>query len=112
MAGKEHDKTQAGQGGDAGLMGDGGPAVLEIPAVDVGKSAAFYEKVVGWKVQRGGAGDPRFEDASGLLIGRWVTGRAIPREPGLLPYIYVDRIDDAVGRVAAHHGEVVRAPYP
>jgi predicted enzyme related to lactoylglutathione lyase len=28
-----------------------------------------------------------------------------------LPYFYVDRIDDAVGRVVAHGGEVVRPPY-
>jgi hypothetical protein len=45
------------------------------------------------------------------LIGRWVIGRVISREPGLLPYIYVDHIDDVVGRVAAHGGEVLRAPY-
>jgi predicted enzyme related to lactoylglutathione lyase len=41
-----------------------------------------------------------------------VTGRAISREPGLLPYIYVDHIDEVVGRVVAHGGEVVKAVYP
>ena len=35
-------------------------------------------------------------DVTGHLIGRWVTGRAISHDPGLLPYFYVDRIDDAV----------------
>ena len=41
-----------------------------------------------------------------------MTGRAITREPGLLPYMYVDRIDDAVERVTSNGGEVVRAPSP
>ena len=41
-----------------------------------------------------------------------MTGRVFAREPSLLPYIYVDRIDDAVARIAAHGGEVVKAPYP
>jgi predicted enzyme related to lactoylglutathione lyase len=30
----------------------------------------------------------------------------------LLPYFYVDRIDDAVNGVVSHNGEVVKAPYP
>ena len=32
------------------------------------------------------------------------------REPGLLPYIWVDGIDDVLARVAAHGGEVVKTP--
>jgi predicted enzyme related to lactoylglutathione lyase len=30
----------------------------------------------------------------------------------LLPYIYVDRIDDAVARVATSGGEIVKGTYP
>lgn len=41
-----------------------------------------------------------------------MTDREFAREPGLLPYIYVDRIEAAVGKVTALGGEVVRAPYP
>jgi hypothetical protein len=41
-----------------------------------------------------------------------VTGRAVSREPGLLPFIYVDRIDDVVERVVTRGGEVVKPPYP
>jgi predicted enzyme related to lactoylglutathione lyase len=46
------------------------------------------------------------------LIGRWVTRRAISRVPGLLPYIYVDHINEAVEQPAACGGEIVKAPYP
>ena len=113
MAGADRENTgSSGTGVDARLARHGGLSYLEIPAVDAQKSATFYEQVLGWRIGRRGSDNPRFEDLTGHLIGGWVTGRAISREPGLLAYIYVDRIDDAVGRVAAHGGEVVKAPYP
>jgi predicted enzyme related to lactoylglutathione lyase len=96
---------------DARLARHGGLSCLEIPAIDARQSATFYEKVLGWNLRWRDAGDPHFEDATGHLIGRWVTGRAISRDPGFLPYIYVDCIDDAVARVVAHGGEVVKPPY-
>jgi predicted enzyme related to lactoylglutathione lyase len=97
---------------DERLARHGGLSYLEIPAIDARQSATFYEKVLGWNLRSPDTNDPRFDDPTGHLIGRWVTGRAISREPGLLPYIYVDRIDDAVERVVAHGGEAVKAPYP
>jgi len=105
-------KRNNGTGLDARLARHGGLSYLEIPAVDAQQSATFYEHVLGWKIGRRETEDPRFEDATGHLIGRWVTGRAILREPGLLPYIYVEGIDVAVDRVVAHGGKVVKAPYP
>ena len=83
----------------------------QIPAVDTEQSAAFYQKVFGWSV-RGDARHRSFDDASGDLIGAWITDRAISREPGILPYIYVDGIDATLEQVEANGGEVVRAPYP
>jgi predicted enzyme related to lactoylglutathione lyase len=105
-------KRDSDPGVDASLARHGGLSYLEIPATDLRRSAAFYEQVLGWKVEWRSSDDPRLADGTGHLIGRWVTGRTIAREPGLLPYMYVDRIDDAVARVTAHGGEVVRAPYP
>jgi predicted enzyme related to lactoylglutathione lyase len=106
------DPKSSGDGVDARLTRHGGLSYLELPAVDARKAAAFYETVLGWRIERRGTDDFRFEDGTGHLIGRWMTNRAIAREPGLLPYLYVDRLDDAVGRVAALGGEVVKAPYP
>jgi len=93
------------------LARHGGLSYLEIPAVDPRRSASFYEQVLDWRLRGGQSDDPRFEDSTGHLIGRWVTGRAISREPGLLAYFYVDRIDDVVRRVVASGGEVVESPY-
>jgi len=112
MAENDHEGTpSSGSGVDARLARHGGLSYLEIPALDARQSAAFYEKVLGWNVHGHDTDDPRFHDATGHLIGRWVTGRAISREPGLLPYVYVDHIDGAVQRVTAHGGEVVKAAY-
>ncbi|HEV3444390.1 MAG TPA: VOC family protein [Gemmataceae bacterium] len=108
---QNEETCSSGTGVDARLARHGGLSYLEIPAVNARQSAAFYEKVLGWNLRGRDSDDPRFDDATGYLIGRWVTGRVISQEPGLLAYIYVDRIDDAVQRVAAHGGEVVKAPY-
>ena len=83
----------------------------EIAAVDVKQSAAFYQAVFGWRIETRDAGHISFDDLSGDLIGRWVAGRAIARTPGLVAYIYVDRIDEVAARIVARGGEVAKAPY-
>lgn len=96
---------------DARLARHGGLTYLEIPAVDVRKSAKFYERVFGWEIERDGAGGFKFSDAKGLLIGRWKTGRAVSRRLGMLVYFYVDRIDVAIKRVGASGGRIVKGPF-
>jgi uncharacterized protein len=113
MANDERDETAStGSGVDARLARHGGLSYLEIPALDARRSAAFYAEVLGWNLREQDTDDPRFSDATGHLIGRWRTDRAAAREPGLLPYIYVSHIDDAVERAVTHGGEVVKPPYP
>ena len=47
----EDDRSEATNGGvDPSLARHGGLSYLEIPAVDVRQSAAFYEKVLGWNL--------------------------------------------------------------
>jgi uncharacterized protein len=96
---------------DSSLARDGGLSYLEIPAVDPRRSAAFYQSVLGWNVDTSDPERPKFMDQTGHLLGRWHKGRAISREPGLLPYIYVGRLREVVERVAPSGGEIVRAPY-
>ncbi len=83
---------------------------LEIPAVNVRQSASFYEEVFGWNIRHRDGARPSFDDATGYVSGAWVTGRDISGKPSLLPYIWVDGIDEIMTRVAAHGGEVVEAP--
>jgi uncharacterized protein len=109
---KNEDAQKRNRGGvDPGLARHGHVSYLEIPAVDAGRSAAFYEAVFDWRIRGHDSGHPSFDDGSGALIGRWETGRAVSREPGLLPYIYVDGIDAIVERIETQGGEVARRPY-
>jgi uncharacterized protein len=106
-----HDKSGGvGNRVDVGLIRHGGLSYLEIPALNVDRSALFYQRVLGWEV--GGADRSKFSDGKGLLIGRWLTDRPIGREPGLLPFFYVERVEEAVLRARECEGEIVRAPYP
>jgi uncharacterized protein len=105
-------KTTTPTGVEARLARHGGLSYLHIPAVNVHQSAAFYEQVFGWKIHGRDTGHPGFDDGTGHVGGAWVTDQAISREPGLLPYIYVDHIDDTIEQVEARGGEIVKAPSP
>ena len=85
---------------------------LEIPAVDVHQSAAFYEKVFDWNIRHRETARPSFDDATGNVSGVWVTGRECSSKPGLLPYIWVDSIDAVLSMVTAHGGIVVEGSHP
>ncbi|MGA2132299.1 MAG: VOC family protein [Bryobacteraceae bacterium] len=85
---------------------------LQIPAVDVHQSSAFYEKVFGWNIRRRESGHPSFDDASGHVSGGWFTGRPPCREPGLIVSIWVDDIHATLALVAANGGEVFESPHP
>jgi uncharacterized protein len=89
----------------------GGISYVRIPARDAAQSAAFYQAVFGWTV--GGQPDsPSFEDGTGHVIGHWRTDLKVVGEAGVLLYIYVERVDDALWQVNEHGGSVVNPPYP
>lgn len=92
---------------DPSLARHGHISYLEIPATDIETSAAFYETVFGWEVRRRDDGQHSFDDRSGCLIGRWKTGCLASREPGLLPYIYVDQIDRVIALIEQAGGRIV-----
>ena len=81
---------------------------VELPADDVGRSAAFYAAVFGWRTRRRGDGALAFDDAVGEVSGAWVTGRPPAAQPGVLLYVWVDDVEAAVDAVLAHGGEIVQ----
>jgi predicted enzyme related to lactoylglutathione lyase len=105
-------KTATPTGVEARLARHGGLSYLHLPAVDVHQSATFYQQVFGWTIRRRDTDHPSFDDKTGHISGAWRTDLAISREPGLLPYIYVERIYETLKQVEAQGGEVVKAPYP
>jgi predicted enzyme related to lactoylglutathione lyase len=80
---------------------------LQIPAVDVQRSAEFYARVFGWHIEHP---HPGF-DAPGL-IGQWVTDRPPARATGMLPWLQVDNMAEAMTRVRAQGCEVLEHPTP
>src|SRR6267378_2142469 len=51
---------------------------IEIPAIDIQRSADFYVKVFGWRITKRADGSSAFEDTTGALRGTWVVGRQRP----------------------------------
>jgi uncharacterized protein len=81
---------------------------IQMPALDVERSAAFYRAVFGWRIRRRSDGRTAFDDTTGEVSGAWVAGRAAWPVPGLLFYIMVDSVEEAVRAVLANGGEVVQ----
>ena len=89
---------------------DAGPvhgqlSYLQLPALDVKQSAAFYARIFGWQVDRE---HPSFE-APGL-IGQWVTDRLAAPAAGPLLWIQVAQLDDALKAVEATGGQIIEQP--
>ena len=87
-------------------MPDGKICYLEIPALDIAVSAAFYAQVFGWKSRLRGDGHRAFDDTTGAVSGSWVLGRPPSREAGILTYVMVDRVDATLAKVSAAGGRV------
>lgn len=81
---------------------------VEIPAVDVQRSAEFYERVFGWPIRQRGDGATAFDDTTGEVSGAWVRARTPATAPGLLIYIMVDSVAATIEAVIAHGGEIVQ----
>jgi uncharacterized protein len=88
-----------------------GISYLRIPAPEPRAAAAFYQEVFGWNVQED-RDEPSFEDGTGHVIGHFMFDLPVAGEAGVLPYIYVERVDETLERIVAGGGEVVTAPYP
>ena len=81
---------------------------VELPAVDIPRSADFYAQVFGWQIRRRGDGATAFDDTTGQVSGSWVVGRPAAAQPGLLIYIMVDSVAATIDAVIAHGGELVQ----
>lgn len=86
---------------------EGGIAYLQLPAIDVARSAAFYEAAFGWSAD-GEHGD--FE-APGM-IGQWTTGLTPARDAGPVLWVWAGQLYPALSRVEAAGGRVRGRPQP
>jgi uncharacterized protein len=89
-------------------LANGKICYLEIPALDISRSADFYAKVFSWQLRKRGDGHLAFDDTTGQVSGTWVVGRPASSQPGLLVYIMVDSVAATIDAVLAHGGELVQ----
>jgi predicted enzyme related to lactoylglutathione lyase len=89
-------------------LSNGKVCYIEIPAVDIARSAEFYAKVFGWRIRQRGDGHTAFDDTTGEVSGTWVVGRPASADPGLLVYIMVDSAAATIEAVVTHGGALVQ----
>jgi uncharacterized protein len=87
----------------------GDVSYLRIAAPDPERSAVFYSTVFGWKIRKDSTA---FEDATGHIIGHFMTDLPVAGEAGVVPYVYVRDIDETLTRITECGGEVTSKPYP
>jgi hypothetical protein len=92
----------------APTLGNGKICYVEVPATDVARSSEFYNRVFGWEMRKRGDGATAFDDAVGQVSGAFVTGRPPMSSVGLLIYVMVDSVADAMQAVVANGGEIVQ----
>ena len=101
------------EGADPGLATDGAITYMHIPAGNVREAAAFYRDVFGWTIHDPDGERPSFDTPNGRLSGAWISRHLkVAETAGLLPYIYVDDVEQTVARIVSHKGEIVMEPYP
>jgi predicted enzyme related to lactoylglutathione lyase len=88
--------------------GNGKICYIEMAALDIERSSAFYKSVFGWNVRRRGDGATAFDDGVGQVSGAWVTNRKPAKEPCLLVYIMVDDIVKTIDAILANGGSIVQ----
>ncbi len=81
---------------------------IEIPALDVNRSASFYKEMFGWQIRQRGDGSVAFDDGAGEVSGTWVVNRQAATEPGFLIYIMVDSVADTIEKVRSSGGTIVQ----
>jgi predicted enzyme related to lactoylglutathione lyase len=82
---------------------------IDMPAVDVARSADFYARVFGWKIRQRGDGSTSFDDTVGQVSGTWSVGKRPPAsQPGLLVYVMVEDAEATIQAIVANGGEIVQ----
>jgi predicted enzyme related to lactoylglutathione lyase len=83
---------------------------VELPAADVPRSSAFFERVFGWSMRKRGDGQLAFDDTVGQVSGSFVPGRApFSGPPGILVYVMVDDAAATLDAIVANGGTIVQA---
>jgi uncharacterized protein len=89
--------------------GNGKICYLEIPALDINRSALFYQNVFNWSIRKDQQGNLSFDDSVGEVSGMWIVGRKPSTEPGVLISIMVSDLDATLRAVTDQGGSVIQS---
>jgi predicted enzyme related to lactoylglutathione lyase len=109
----EHDEAEEGDGllaEERRVYRVSGVTYLHIPARDEHEASRFFQSVFGWNL-RGDPEHPSFDDGTGHVLGTWVTYRQPAPDAGILPYIFVESLDETLDKVCAHGGAIRSLPF-
>jgi predicted enzyme related to lactoylglutathione lyase len=81
---------------------------IDIPAVDIARSADFYSRVFGWEIRKRGDGSTAFDDTVGQVSGTWSVGRPPASQPGLLVNVMVEDAEATIEAIEVNGGEIVQ----
>jgi len=81
---------------------------IEMPAINIEVSAAFYKNSFGWNIRQRGDGATAFDDTTSEVSGAWVLNRKPMTEVGLLFYIMVDNIEASIKKVTENGGKIIQ----
>lgn len=87
----------------------GGVSYLHIPCREPDRAADFYEAVFGWTPRRDGE-EPAFSDATGHVIGHFVSGDPAAPGAGILPFVYVGDVESTLRTAERHGGHIEDQP--
>ena len=93
---------------DGPTIGNGKICYIEMPSIDIDRSASFYKTVFGWNIRKRGDGATAFDDTVNEVSGTWVLNRKPMTEVGLLFYIMVDSVEQTIEMVLANGGKLVQ----
>lgn len=81
---------------------------LEIPAINIEESAAFYKNVFNWQARKRGDGSLAFDDTVGQVSGTWVLNKKPLSDPGIVIYIMLlEDINITIELIKKHGGKIV-----
>ena len=85
---------------------------FEIPAMDFERAVAFYENVLGGKIEVTEMGGnpygflPNYQEGVGGAITKWPDFRPAQNNTGVLVYFYAENLDEMLGRVERAGGKI------
>ena len=85
---------------------------IQMPAIDISRSADFYHSVFSWNIRARGDGEVAFDDGVGEVSGVWETSRTAVDDPGMIVSIMVKDAMATAGAITAAGGTIVDAPDP